>query len=267
MRNAAQHRARASELLRAAGDKGMSRSELQAAMGIAEKTALFYLRTPGLAVKGETKAHELTRWFAPEFAEAAAAYADARNGQVQDRKASRFSAALMDEACAAAIDGRTHEEIAAVIGRNLRTAADVMLKLNRAGRVQCLLWPIGGGVNGKRARYWPVGVELPPLPEKPVRVRVRKSKAKPKELHKKSGPKPGTMRPVLATAKRAPKPAPVAPAAPIVPKGVKVTVCPSGRDDRFTPSRVEPFFSALAPGNYLRTGSAIERAYGDKEPA
>ena len=52
-----------------------------------------------------------------------------------------------------------------------------------------------------------------------------------------------------------------------MPKGLKVTVCPSGTDTRFKPSRVEPFFSALAPGNYLRTGSAIERAYGDKEPA
>lgn len=33
-------------------------------------------------------------------------------------------------------------------------------------------------------------------------------------------------------------------------------------DRRFVPDRVEPFFSAMRPGNYLRTGSAIERAYG-----
>lgn len=34
-------------------------------------------------------------------------------------------------------------------------------------------------------------------------------------------------------------------------------------DRRFTPDRVEPFFSAMKPGSYIRTGSAIERAYAE----
>lgn len=36
-------------------------------------------------------------------------------------------------------------------------------------------------------------------------------------------------------------------------------------DMRFTPERVEPFFSAMTPGSYLRTGSAIERAYAERD--
>ena len=266
MRNAAQHRANASLLLRMAGDKGLSRSELQAAMGTEDKATLFYLRTPGLAVKGETKAHELTRWFAPEFAEAARAYVEA----CDSRERVRFGPALLDQACAAVVDGQTHEEIAAAIGRKVRAASEIMRRLVVTGRVQVLRWPTGSASGGFYLRYWPAGADLPALPEKQPRVRVRKSKAKPKELHKKAGPKVGTLRkprPVLVAASHVAKPAPFASAEPIMPKGLKVTVCPSGTDTRFKPSRVEPFFSALAPGNYLRTGSAIERAYGDKEPA
>jgi len=40
------------------------------------------------------------------------------------------------------------------------------------------------------------------------------------------------------------------------------TICPSGADHRFTVHNPEPFFSAMQPGSYMRTGSAIERAYG-----
>jgi len=44
--------------------------------------------------------------------------------------------------------------------------------------------------------------------------------------------------------------------------GAKVTICPSFVDRRYTPDHIEPFFSAMTPGSYLHTGSAIERAYG-----
>lgn len=50
----------------------------------------------------------------------------------------------------------------------------------------------------------------------------------------------------------------------IVPPGLKVTVCPSGTDHRFTVKHPTPFFSHMAPGSYLSTGSAIERAYGER---
>jgi hypothetical protein len=43
--------------------------------------------------------------------------------------------------------------------------------------------------------------------------------------------------------------------------GPKITRAAPFVDRRFVPDRVEPFFSAMRPGNYLRTGSAIERAY------
>lgn len=49
----------------------------------------------------------------------------------------------------------------------------------------------------------------------------------------------------------------------------KYTACPSGRDFRHSlrPGEVQPFFSSMAPGSYLRTGSAIERAYAEREGA
>jgi hypothetical protein len=43
--------------------------------------------------------------------------------------------------------------------------------------------------------------------------------------------------------------------------GPKITRAEPFVDRRYVPDRVEPFFSALRPGSYLRTGSAIERAY------
>lgn len=47
--------------------------------------------------------------------------------------------------------------------------------------------------------------------------------------------------------------------------GPIVTEAPKFVDMRFTPERVEPFFSAMTPGSYIRTGSAIERAYAERE--
>ncbi len=249
-------RERCRSLLRAAGPAGMARSEVQAAIGAEEKTTSYYLHTPGLAIKGQTRAHEFTRWFAPEFADAAAAYVAARDAIVKDNKTARFSESLLDAACVAAVDGRTHEQIAEALGRNLRTVADVMLRLARAGRVQRMFWPIGGGVNGLMARYWALGAELPPLPEKEPSVRVRKSNAKPKHLHQKPGPKPGLIsKKSLSTRRRALSPDALreavqekrivsfALAQPIVPPGVKVTICPAGKDHRFSVSQPEPFFS------------------------
>lgn len=39
----------------------------------------------------------------------------------------------------------------------------------------------------------------------------------------------------------------------------KVTICPSGTDNRFTPERVTPFFAA---GKRIEADTAIQRAYG-----
>lgn len=55
----------------------------------------------------------------------------------------------------------------------------------------------------------------------------------------------------------------------ILSKDCRYTACPSGQDFRHTPrpGEVQPFFSSMAPGSYLRTGSAIERAYAEREGA
>lgn len=63
--------------------------------------------------------------------------------------------------------------------------------------------------------------------------------------------------------RQAPKKAAVLTVQPIVvPANVKVTICPAGKVHRFTVHNPTPFFAAMTPGSYLRTGSAIERAYG-----
>lgn len=49
--------------------------------------------------------------------------------------------------------------------------------------------------------------------------------------------------------------------------GAKIIVAEPFVDRRFVPDRVEPFFSAMTPGSYIRTGSAIERAYESREAA
>ena len=73
----------------------------------------------------------------------------------------------------------------------------------------------------------------------------------------------GTGRRTKAELRAGSKPSKRSASGPAVVTGkTKVTVCPCGMDQRFTVHKPEPFFSALAPGNYLTTGSAIERAYG-----
>ena len=47
--------------------------------------------------------------------------------------------------------------------------------------------------------------------------------------------------------------------------GAKIIVAEPFIDRRFVSERVEPFFSAMTPGSYLRTGSAVERAYVERE--
>jgi len=57
----------------------------------------------------------------------------------------------------------------------------------------------------------------------------------------------------------------LAPKTTLTADGAKVVVADPFVDRRFVPDRVEPFFSAMAPGSYLRTGSAVERAYAERD--
>ncbi len=99
---------------------------------------------------------------------------------------------------------------------------------------------------GRAARYWPAGCT--------PSVDVPAVKAP---------------RPVLAQkVEKAPKQAELAAPRPIIiPANVKRTICPSGTDQRFTVQHPTRFFSAMTPGSYLSTGSAIERAYADARAA
>ncbi len=93
---------------------------------------------------------------------------------------------------------------------------------------------------GRAARYWPAGC-TPVVDVAPV--------------------KPARQTPAPKAEKPPKQAEPAAPRPIIIPANVKRTVCPSGKDQRFTVHKAEPFFSAMTPGRYLRTGSAIERAY------
>lgn len=109
-------------------------------------------------------------------------------------------------------------------------------------------------------RYWSIeqGAQQPPVKE--PRKRVHVSLAKPAEQHKRRGRKPKPVEFVRSS--RKPPVVASAPMPVIVPEHVKVTVCPSGKDQRFTVHHPMPFFRAMQLGSYMRTGSVIEAVYG-----
>ncbi len=232
-------------LLEQAGAEGLSAKSLAAALAVKELSACAYARRAN-AVRGFTRLSIMTRWFHPSRAAEAAAYVAAANAQLKGDAALRARRAgsdartadmlrLLDKAGAA---GETREELAKALGVRANTVSTMLGAHMALGEVCCRFVREG---NSQR-RYW-LAKHLPPLPVAPIKS-PRKTAA--------------------ASAKGA-KPAPMSSSAePIYTKATKVTVCPTFTDNRFTPTRVEPFFSApaMTPGVYpLRTGSAIERAY------
>jgi hypothetical protein len=121
---------------------------------------------------------------------------------------------------------------------------------------------------GPMRRYYAPGIKPRQWPkvEKPKRVRVRSKADGAKKIRKpRHIPKPlphQKMTGLAAKSHKAIKP----PSGPvIIPPGLVPVVGPAFRDTRFIPDRVEPFFSSMTPGSYIRTGSAIERAYAQRE--
>jgi len=255
----AQIRAQIREALRLAGESGVTSKAIAAKIGNAQRNVRWYLsNTEGLALFAGTRSRTLSRWFAPGLDAAAAAYVAECNKRESAKAPAgpRTLQAIVD----AAIDGRTVDDICELTGNARRTVRKAIAALSKAGRVSAATWPSGSAAGGTVKRYWSIaeGAKQPPVKE--PRKRVHVSRAKPMDQHKKPGPKekagavvmPSRKPPVVASA-----PMPV-----IVPEHVKVTVCPSGKDQRFTVHHPMPFFRAMQLGSYMRTGSVIEAAYG-----
>jgi len=255
----AQIRAQLREALQQAGESGATSKALAARIGNAQRNVRWYLsNTEGLALFAETRSRTLSRWFAPGLDAAAAAYVAECNKRESTKAPAgpRTLQAIVD----AAIDGRTADDICKATRKARRTVRKAIAALSKAGRVSAATWPSGSAMGGVVKRYWSIeqGAQLPPTKE--PRERVRISRAKPKDQHKKPGPKAKAGAVVLPSRKP-----PVVAAAPmpvIIPEGLKVTVCPSGKDHRFTVKHPTPFFAHMTLGSYMKTGSAIERAYG-----
>lgn len=232
-------------VLKSAGPAGLSILDAAKALEMSDRQAWMYLRK-AKAEQGKTDSMPLIRWFHPDNKVDADAYVARINADLQARRErgrKRWSderpaqvEALLTAAGAA---GLLVEDASKALGVHRHTVGAVLVGFLEQGKTICRYDP------DKRRRHWLVELAPPP----PVKA--------PKE-RKKPGPKPAVLKPA--------KPAFVPPAKPvsaepIYTKATKVTVCPTFTDNRFTPTRVEPFFSAMTPGSYLRTGSAIERAY------
>ena len=255
----AQIRAQLREALRLAGESGATSKALAAGIGNAQRNVRWYLsNTEGLALFAETRSRTLSRWFAPGLDAAAAAYVAECNKRESTKAPAgpRTLQAIVD----AAIDGRTVDDICQATGNARRTVRKAIAALSKAGRVAAATWPSGSAAGGTVKRYWSIehGAQQPPVKE--PRKRVHVSRAKPAEQHKKRGRKAKPVEFVRST--RKPPVVASAPMPVIVPEHVKVTVCPSGKDHRFTVKHPTPFFAHMQLGSYMRTGSAIEAAYG-----
>lgn len=259
LRNAsvgAANRAKITDALLNAGLAGIDIATLSGATGLCGKSATYYCRTTqGVVSAGLSKTH-FVRWFHPSFAAGADAYRAAlaaREKPVYVRWASDKLDRAVAIADAAGDVGVTISDIAAALGMHESTCSSMMLALYKAKRLQrqCRFQ--------QAKRYFSLSVVLE-LSASQKAKQERLAKPKIKREKAKQAKKPASVR-GLAPSKPRPIVSPFASATPIFPAGLKITVCPSSTDNRFKPDRVEPVFSALALGNYLRTGSAIERAY------
>lgn len=245
LRNArvgAENRAKVNAALLGAGLRGMSVHELVEATGLTGKSVVFYCRTSGIVSQGLSTNHRV-RWFHPQHAAGAEAYRVELANRVRPvvrcwgRQTADNAIEIVHQAGAAGI---TVHEVAAKLNMNVTTVNIALVACVKAGQLQRF------APYRESKRYYGLGLELP-------KHKGKKSRKKPKELHKKSGAPKGTIRkpkepqqrPVLAAAYHLPRVSAFASSEVIVPKDVKITVCPAGKDHRFTadPEKVERFFS------------------------
>lgn len=267
-----ENRAKVLVALEQAGMAGARAMELRNATGLSEKSVVYYCKTlPGVVRAGLTENH-LVRWFHPSYVEGIQAYEEGLRNRKKPRN-HRWSKETTERVIAHVIAsgeaGSTSEEISKALGLGYQTARDVLRAAMLENRLQSLRW------ERNQNRYFGPAIEVKRIEAKAKAIAQERAlknppkghprRAKPKHLHKRPGPKPGAPRTVvLKPSAKKPAPAPVAREV-IVPADVKITVLPGFTGDRFKPAEVPRFFSAMAPGSYLRTGSAVEAAYARDE--
>lgn len=133
-------------------------------------------------------------------------------------------------------------------GQKLKACQQLMLRMTLSGLLH--------GLEGKQKSFRKFATpELAAAFEWPKRKKQvnRQSRAKPKEMKKKRGPAKGSFKPTPITIVKPKKPPPpaFANAEPIYPPGLKITICPSGKDYRFT--------AHVPPGGGAITQDWLER--------
>lgn len=224
-----------------AGAAGLSCNDLAILVGLKPNGVRWHFdRMDGSVVEVKTADTRKTRAFHADYRDAAEAYLAActigRQRKGGPSQATRDRVLRTIELAGAA--GIGMKDLMAAASLTRPTLNIIMPQLVRDERVR-MSRPPGGG-KGRPAHYW--GWDAMPADDSSPALRVTR---KPGKAPQKTLPKGDSQdRPI------------------IVPAGVKVTICPSGTDHRFTVKHPTPFFSHMTPGSYMRTGSAIERAYG-----
>lgn len=265
----AAYRARLESMLLKAGPDGAKAPDLMSGLGIGVRMLKKYMRESPWAYCARTDFCPWVRWFHVAHKDAADAYVAKCNAVKTNRTVGYFSSASRQAILAALNEagemGLSMDQIAERTGLARRTVQSGVPKMRRDHGVVD-----GPDVEqpkpGPMRRYYAPGIQARQWPkiEKPKRVRVRSKADGAKKIRKpRHIPKPlphQKMTGLAAKSHKAIKP----PSGPvIIPPGLVPEVGPAFRDTRFIPDRVEPFFSAMTPGSYIRTGSAIERAYSD----
>lgn len=267
----AAYRARLESMLLKAGPDGAKAPDLMSGLGIGVRMLKKYMRESPWAYCARTDFCPWVRWFHVAHKDAADAYVAKCNAVKTNRTVGYLSMAARQAILAALAEagemGLSRAQLAERTGLAMRTVQSGSPKMRRDHGVVD-----GPDVDqpkpGPMRRYYAPGIQARQWPkvEKPKRVRVSAQKQdaekvrkprhvpKPKEHQKLRGIERMTIKRVVAST------GPV-----IVPAGLVPIQCQAFTDSRFTPERVEPFFSAMAPGSYIRTGSAIERAYAERE--
>lgn len=274
--------------LRKAGPAGLAMTDLADMLGCSRQMAWWYLANCPCAARAKTNFTQASRWFHSDNIADAAAYAvrtDAEYAAKASQRAVRrvrWAGGRLDELrgllAGAGRDGVDKVQCHQVLGMATNSVGSVLTELCRRGEVRRRRMGAGGVT-----RYWLAGC-FPAKPEKPAAQRkapkekpartVSQKKEKAKKTPKK---KPATVAKTALPVDRATeaqrhagwgsgtgqatKGGAAPRGEPIFTAKTKFTVCASHVDTRFCAGRVSPFFGAMTPGSYLKTGSAIERAY------
>lgn len=244
-------------LLVAAGSDGLSTPQAAKALGCKRQLAWWHLANCSAAFKGQTHFTPLSRWFANEAdARAYVERVDAVYAAKQPNpKRVRFASSRVDEAMqllsSVGTRGLDRHQAAERLNVAPNMAGTILTELTRRGLAKHRKMGAAGiRVYWLAENYQPKAPE--PIKQKPAKIKKPSKPAKPAKVVKL---------PELlfkpAEKKKAPE---KVVQAPIFTDATKYTRADAPKG-RFHVDRAPSFFASMAPGSYLRTGSAIERAY------